>query len=101
MFWGFFAPIGLDGIFLTEMYLTHEWKVDNISIWTIYHCKHKFIGFLKISSISRLKLGLQEICKNVTVTMDCLPLQAELHIQLNCLWAGSVGYSHDDQLDGM
>jgi len=43
--WVFFAPIGLNGIFLTEMYATRAWKVDSISVWTVYHWKHLFIGF--------------------------------------------------------
>jgi len=29
---GGFSPIGLNGIFLTEMYLTHVWNIENISI---------------------------------------------------------------------
>ena len=48
-FCGVFTPIGWNGVFLTEMYLTRAWYfgTDGISIQTIYHWKHLFIGFLK------------------------------------------------------
>jgi len=46
-FWCFFHFHCLNGIFLTEMYLTNARKVDNISVQTIYHWKRLFIGLAK------------------------------------------------------
>jgi len=47
-FGGFIASIALNDVFLTEMFSTHAWKVDNISIRTICCWKRfKFIVFLK------------------------------------------------------
>ena len=45
-YWGCFAPIGLNGIFLikTEMYSTRAFKVHNISVRTIYRWKWLFVG---------------------------------------------------------
>jgi len=30
---------------LTEVYSTYAWKIDNISLWTLYCWKRLFIGF--------------------------------------------------------
>jgi len=54
--WGF-CHIGLNRISLTEMYSTCAWKVDNISVQSVYRWKRLFIGFPKIKSVSRSKLG--------------------------------------------
>jgi len=40
-----FRPTGLNGVFLTGMYSTRAWKVDNISVCTIYCWKCLFMGF--------------------------------------------------------
>jgi len=46
---GVFVPIVLNGsIFRTEIYSTHAWKVDNISIRTIYCWKRLFISVPEI-----------------------------------------------------
>ena len=47
--YGDLCPICFDQhIFLTEMCSTCAWKVDNISIWTIYRWNRWFIGLQKI-----------------------------------------------------
>ena len=43
-----FGAVGLNGAFLTEMYSTRAWKVDSISVQTIYRWKRLFIGFSKM-----------------------------------------------------
>jgi len=45
--------------FVTEMYSTRAWKVDNISVWTIHRCNRRFIGFPKIYSSSVSMLGFK------------------------------------------
>jgi len=40
---------------VAQMYSTRAWKVDNISVQTIYHWNLCFFGFLKILSGSRWK----------------------------------------------
>jgi len=57
-------------ICLTEMYLTHAWKVDSISVRTIYRWNQRFIGFQKIHSSSRLMWGLREMCENSTAKIQ-------------------------------
>jgi len=49
-------PIGFNGIFLTQMYSTHAWKVDCISVCAIYHWNLSFIGCPKIQSRLRSML---------------------------------------------
>jgi len=49
------------------MYSTHAWKIDNISIQTVYHWKCLFIGFPKCSWFQDRIWGLRETCKNVSV----------------------------------
>jgi len=39
------------------VYSTHAWKVNNISVRTIYRLNWRFIGFLKIQSSLRSMLG--------------------------------------------
>ena len=54
---GAFHPHWFEWRFLTEMYSTCACTVDNISVQTIHRPKRLFIGFLKIQSVSRSKLG--------------------------------------------
>ena len=70
---GSLAPIGLNGVFLTEMYSTRTWKVNNISVWTIYGWKCLFIGFLKTQSVTKSKLGFMrnlQKCKQITTSSN-------------------------------
>jgi len=64
--WRFSTSIGLNGIFLTEIYSIHVRKVENISVRTIYCWNQHFIGFLLIQLSSRLMVGfmrnLQKKC---------------------------------------
>jgi len=59
---GSFAPIGPMvslAYFVTEMYLTHAWKVDNISAQTVHHWNLHFIGFPKICTDSMSVQGFE------------------------------------------
>jgi len=58
-FQGFFTHWFKSSIFCTEIYSTHAWKVENISARRIYCWNRRFIGFPKIQSSSRSKLGFK------------------------------------------
>ena len=45
--------------FVTEMYLTRVWKVDNIYVRTVYHWNLCFVGFPKMYSSLRSMLGFE------------------------------------------
>jgi len=57
-------PIGFNGLFLTEMYLTRALTVDSISIRTISRWNLHFAGFTN-SQVRGRCWGLREIGKNV------------------------------------
>jgi len=52
-----FLPFGLNSVFKcafkTEMYLTRAWKVDNISVWTMYRRNRYLFFFLKMYFVTR------------------------------------------------
>jgi len=96
--WGFFSPIGLNGFFecilKTDMYLTHAWKVDSISVWIIYQWNCYLLFFLKMYFATRLKFAfvrnllkcnsdftkLQHCLEvNITMAMIALPVAWFLH----------------------
>jgi len=86
------------------MYSTHAWKVDDISIWTIYCWKRLFIGFSKIVSF-KIKVGIyekfakmlqwyctfylrrQQNCTYQQQTMKLLFLDRRCHNVILSLWA--------------
>jgi len=49
---GVFRSHWFEWYILTEIYSTLMWKVDNISVRTIYHWNHLFVGFPKMWSVS-------------------------------------------------
>jgi len=56
------GPSDLNGVFFkTEMYSTRAWKIDNISVWTIYHWKRLSIGFPKVYSSFKIEVEVYEI----------------------------------------
>jgi len=57
----------------TEMYLTYVWwKVDNISICTIYRWNRQFIGFPEIRSSLRSMLGFKRSVQKCNSISDVL-----------------------------
>ena len=62
------SPIGLKGgnAECWQMYSTRAWKVENISVRTIYCWNLCFIGFMMIQPGSRSKWGFRRNVKNVT-----------------------------------
>ena len=70
-----FGPIDLNGILLTEMYLTRTWKIENISTRTICRWNRRFIGFPKVGyRLVKFEVdggrGLRESCKKCNSTFD-------------------------------
>jgi len=85
-------PVGLNGQ-NDVLYSTRTWKVENVSVRTIYRWKRRFIGFLKVEDRS---WGWGEMYKNVTpFLMDFLHMpQHAVQQWRHYRWQASTVHVH-------